>query len=104
MCGLWMQELGAAKETGDVQKNVPLICFLKCDRGMPLTCGFGKLGKTEIQCYAGFDSGFIAMWTVNCYAGVMRMCGSNFRCNRHSFTDFSGRKWHRRFCKNQARG
>jgi hypothetical protein len=65
MCGLWKQELNDIKEAKDVPKNVPLICFLKCGRGMPLTCGFGKLGKSEIQCFAGFDSGFLAMWTVN---------------------------------------
>ncbi len=64
MCGLWTQELHSAKEAKDVSKNVPLICFLRSDHGMPLTCGFGKLGESEIQCFAGFDSGFIAMWTV----------------------------------------
>jgi hypothetical protein len=61
MCGLWKQELN---ESIDVQANVPLICFLKCGKGMPLTCGFGKLGTYEIQCFAGFDSGYVAMWTV----------------------------------------
>jgi hypothetical protein len=61
---------------------------------MPITCGFGKLGKTEIQCFAGFDSGFVALWTVNCSACAIRVfSGSNIHAiNNHPqlFLDDNG--------------
>jgi hypothetical protein len=82
-CGLWSQEFYAAQDAKDVQKNVPLICFLQCtNKGMPLTCGFGKLGKSEIQCFAGFDSGFVALWTVRHRPFCQRKTSYNFI---HSF-------------------
>jgi len=57
MCGLWKLE-------SDETKCAPLICLLQSRKGIPLTCGFGKLGSTEMQCFAGYDSGYVVLWTV----------------------------------------
>ena len=101
MCGLWLQELNATSEIHNIAKNAPLICFLKCGRGMPLTCGFGKLGKSEIQCFAGFDSGFIALWTVNhdscasCLFQTLLL---------HLPAALFGRQWYHRYQKDPIRG